>query len=515
MKLSRGIAVSAAAVVVCAVAGATAFASAGANSAPKHTASVADVGTLDWAVGGIVPTWDTYKDDGGGFLPPLQAAYDSLVRENPNGTFSPGLASSFKFTTPSTFVMTIRQGVTFDDGTPLTPAAVVENLQRAKTVVGPKTTQLAGMKSVTAQGNTVTVKMKSADPDLPLDFSQVLGMMISPKALADPSSLQTTPDGVGPYILDQSATVANTTYTFRRNPNFWDASYAAGFPTIVFHIASSQSAILAGVQSGQYAAGGISYQQVAAAKSAGMGVLSEPNFFEGLWIRDLSGKSYKPFANPLVREAMNYAVNRKALQPLIGGGSPTASVFPAGTPGYNAAANRVYSYNPAKARALLKQAGYPHGFSFNCVGDTYFGAYELALVAELGKVGINVKLNDVSNSVWAADLFDTKVPAMIWYYNPADTFYDASSIYGPAGGFNPFHNKFPTVVSLLAKAASATNKATANKYYQQMAMATVMEADSGVITNFGDSYYAYNPKLVSNLQFTVLEAAPSPRGLKP
>jgi peptide/nickel transport system substrate-binding protein len=493
-------------------AGATSAKSGGPTSAARKPAA-AGTGTLTLATTGIVQTWDPYQDDFGSFLEPEQAAYDTLIRENANGSFSPGLASAFKYTNPTTFVMTIRQGVTFDDGTSLTAAAVVQNLQRAKTVVGPKTTQLAGMTSVTSSGNAVTVKMNAPDPDLPLDFSQVLGMMVSPTALASPSTLLTTPDGVGPYILDQSQTVANTTYVFNRNPNFWDPSYTAGFQTIIFDIQTSGTATIDGLSSGQYAGGGITYQQISQAKSAGLTVISEPNYFMAIWLRETKG----PLANPLVRQAMNYAINRKALQPILGGGSSTDSVFPKGTPGYSTAANNYYSYNLTKARALMKQAGYAKGITFTVSGTDYvfIGPYEEAVAAMEAKIGVHIKINNVPIGNYAALFTNLKVPAMFWYYNPADTYYDASSIYGPKGGFNPFKIKFATINKLLTEASKASTNATADKYYREMALASVKEAASGVVTNFGDSYYAFNPKLVSNIQFTVLEQEPFLNGLTP
>jgi peptide/nickel transport system substrate-binding protein len=214
---------------------------------------------------------------------------------------------------------------------------------------------------------------------------------------------------------------------------------------------------------------------------------------------------------------MNYAVNRKALLPIIGGGTATDTVFPAGTPGYNPAANAYYSYNPAKARKLLKQAGYPHGFTFTVSGTSYvfIGPYEEALAAMEAKVGVHIKINNVPISNYASLFTNFKVPAMFWYYNPADTYYDASSIYGPVGGFNPFKFKFPTINKLLVEASKAPTAALADKYYRQMALASASEAASGVVTDFGDSYYAFNPKLVSNIQFTVLEQEPFIGGLTP
>lgn len=523
MRLSRGAAPIVAVVLGCAAVSLTACGGGSTTAGPDAGqnggggggggAAGQGNGTLTLAEVAVTPTWDSYKMDTGGFIQPEQAAYDTLIRQNPDGSYKPGLASAYKYTDPSTFVMTIRKGITFDDGTPFTAEAVVQNIKRAKTVTGPKTSALADVKSVTASGQDVTIKLAAPDPELPYYFSETLGMMMSPKALAHPESLTKTPSGVGPYVLDQARTVINSKYVFTRNPKFWDPSYTAGFKTMVFQV-SSPSAILNGVVSGQYAGGAISYREIGAAKSAGLKVLSQNSFFMAVWTRDLKG----PFGNPLVRQALNYAVDRKALQPLIGGGMPTATIFPPGTPAYNKAANDRYSYDPQKAKQLLAQAGYPNGISFTAVNTNYqfFDAYAQAIASQMAKAGIKVKIKDVSSAAYGAALFDPKVPNMFLYYNPTPgAFLDASTLFTRKGSFNFNHNKFPSIEALLKKAAAAPSTDEADKLYQQLAMETAEQAPLGAVTNFGEAYYAYNPKLVANMRFTVFQVYPFIGGLRP
>ncbi len=71
----------------------------------------------------------------------------------------------------------------------------------------------------------------------------------------------------------------------------------------------------------------------------------------------------KPFNNPLVREAVSYAINRQFLLKLVNGqGSPATGFIPPGVKGYSSQ-NLVNPLNVAKAKSLLAQAGYPNGFS--------------------------------------------------------------------------------------------------------------------------------------------------------
>ena len=86
---------------------------------------------------------------------------------------------------------------------------------------------------------------------------------------------------------------------------------------------------------------------------------------------DKKGTISKAFASVQVRQALSIAVNRAAIAKLHPGAVATASFFPPGSQGYDSALESAYAYNPAKAKQLLAEAGYPHGFSFtvNTVGD--------------------------------------------------------------------------------------------------------------------------------------------------
>ena len=86
---------------------------------------------------------------------------------------------------------------------------------------------------------------------------------------------------------------------------------------------------------------------------------------------DKDGTISKAFASVQVRQALSMAVNREAIARLHPGAVATASFFPPGTQGYDSGLESAYAYNPAKAKQLLAEAGYPHGFSFtvNTVGD--------------------------------------------------------------------------------------------------------------------------------------------------
>jgi peptide/nickel transport system substrate-binding protein len=429
----------------------------GTSSSDSARSGSGSAGTLTIAVGGVPSTWDPYKNDYGAEATVEQAAYDTLIRSNPNGTLSPDLATAWKLLTPTEWQLTIRQGVKFADGSALTPEVVKENLERAKTVVGPKTDQLSGLTSVTVDGDSVVLHLAQPDSAIPLDLSQVMGMMVSPKAITDPGLLSNGPDGAGPYVLDQSGTVLNSTYTFTRNPNYWDPQ-AFPYDTVVIRVIADPTAALNAVRSGQVELAPGTAADVSAAKSAGLTILRQAGDFRGLWINDITGKQVPALGSQKVRQAMLLAINRPAIVAFMGAGTPTAQIFPNGTTAYDPALDKQYAQpHVAEAKRLLAEAGYPNGFALTITSISVFDPDAQAVAQDLNAIGIKATIKDVQVTAFA----DAAATAPVFFstYAPIDTFYDARSLLLPDGGFNLTHKSDPDLTTLIDEYATATTLA--------------------------------------------------------
>ena len=158
-----------------------------------------------------------------------QWAYDPLVVMQPDGTFAPGLAVKFGYVAGSSnkvYEMTLRDGVKFSDGETLDAKAVktyLDYLRAQKT--GSLAPLLANVTTIDATGPmTVRITLKSSDPSLTFNFAQAFGLgnIASPKAVANPSTLDKSTAGAGPYMLDAAQTVSGDHYTFVPNPNYWN-----------------------------------------------------------------------------------------------------------------------------------------------------------------------------------------------------------------------------------------------------------------------------------------------------
>ena len=134
----------------------------------------------------------------------------------------PGLAESWSFTDPTTFVLNIRPGVTFHDGTPLDAEAVKFNFERNKT--DPKSNikaDLATMASVAVTGPMqVTLKLNTPDSAMPGILCDRAGMMVSPTAVkASGAAVNRTPVGAGAYAFVSWAD--GERIIVKRNEKYW------------------------------------------------------------------------------------------------------------------------------------------------------------------------------------------------------------------------------------------------------------------------------------------------------
>jgi peptide/nickel transport system substrate-binding protein len=169
-----------------------------------------------------------------------------------DGSYTPFLATGYKFTNATTVDFTIRQGVKWNDGQPFGPNDVVFTfnlLKKYPAVDGSGIWQQVS--SVTANGNDVVVTFKS--PNVPFANS-VAQVPIVPEhvwsSIGDPSKYTNTkPIGTGPFMLDQ---FAPTQYSLKKNPNYWQADKIAPSEVLFPAQSSNQATNQLDVSSGKF-----------------------------------------------------------------------------------------------------------------------------------------------------------------------------------------------------------------------------------------------------------------------
>lgn len=433
---ARTLAVAAAMLMAASLAAGCSSSSGGAQQASSTltVAAPSPPTTLDPASG--EPANETYYD----------FAYEPLIVETANGTFQPGLAVSWKYGPDNkSFMITLRPGVRFSDGTPLTASAVKTWIQHEMQSGEGGATWLSSLSAVDVTGPlTLTVRFTQPTPQLPFIFGQILGMgMIgSPKAVAA-HTLTTGTDGAGPYMLDTAATVSGATYTYVPNPYYWDKA-AVYWKKIVIKVIANPTAALQALQTGQVqVAMDQPVTSVSAAVRSGLKYVAPLTLMLGLDITDRDGKLDKPLASLQVRQALNYAINRSALAKVVGAGYGVAinQMAAPGWDSFDPALQQAYPYDPAKARQLLASAGYPHGFTLTVASVNVVGQNLLAdaLVGQLANVGITVKPDiTTSDSAYIQALTSGSYPAATISFGRLPAVFDYDQLWGPDALFNPF-----------------------------------------------------------------------------
>ena len=374
-------------------------------------------------------------------------AYDPLIVWEPDGSFKAGLALSWSYGARNkSFSLRLRPGVRFSDGTRFDAAALKSWFEYAATVPGGGSqAYLKGLSAIKVTGPlSLDLIFNTPTPLLPAILSQVftVGMPASPKA-TQAKSLATATDGAGEYVLDSAQTVSGDHYTYVPNRYYWNKS-AVHWKKVVVKVISNPSTVLQALKTGQaQVAIDQPVSSVAAAKAAGLKAVTPLVLMMTLNLMDRSGKLAPPLADVRVRQALNYAIDRKAIANVIGAGYglPIDQMAVPGDDGFDPSLQNAYPYNPAKARQLLAAAGYPNGFTFSAVATPVVGldTFGQAVAGQLAKVGVTLNVEVKDPNSYGGAVFTAQYPAatISWGRLPSPVQYNI--LWGPSAGFgNPF-----------------------------------------------------------------------------
>ena len=374
--------------------------SSGTSSSGSSTAAAGKAGATIKA-GILVPAGAvnpiTIADQGG--LELIGNVGEFLVFTDHAGNYHPWLATSW---TPnsdaSVWTFKIRQGVKFNDGTPMTVDDVVYSFKaqsdpkssaNALSVFGGTLTP-DGVEKVDSQ----TVAFHLVAPNngfLDAVSEDNYNMIIVPNNF-DFGNYQKQMPGTGRFMMSSYTPTVGGTSTFVRNPHYWGK---AALPSKVeFTNYADESTMAAALQANSIDA----MDQFSVAVSpqlltGGFNVIS----IKAATHRELSMRNDQgPFKNKLVRQAVAYTLDRPGIvaalfkgQAVVGNDSPFA-------PNFRATNHSVpqRAKNIAKAKQLLAQAGVPNGFSTSLVTETTQEMPHFAQIVKqsAAQIGINISL---------------------------------------------------------------------------------------------------------------------------
>jgi peptide/nickel transport system substrate-binding protein len=352
--------------------------------------------------------------DDSGFFPYDWPVYGGLLRETTSGSLVPDLASKVTVPTPSSIDITVRPNVIFSDGATFNAAAVKAGFEHnlANPHGGAWPGPMYDISSIEVTGTDSLV----------LNFSQPVASAFYPY-LADEESFISSPDtksagipndsvvGAGPFLI--KAYSPGEKLVLVKNPHYWNAK-SIKLSGITFVDVAPGPQQIDTLESGQVQAEvGLPTTDIPTLK--GNSSLQTNSTFADAGYNYLPVcKSSGPLANLQVREALNDAINRKAINKalLYGEGQPAWSIFPSSSTYYDSRLTGYYAYNPKKAKQLLAQAGYPHGFSTTLMPLPEPAMSQLATVLqnEWKQVGVAVQIVQTSNYV--TDLYTDHGAAM-------------------------------------------------------------------------------------------------------
>ena len=306
-------------------------------------------------------------------------AYETPFRYDPlKGTFIPWLASAGKWTSKSTFTMTIRQGVKWSDGQPLTAKDVAYSFNILKIPTHPQHPLWtdAGLKSVKVAGNNVVFSFSGSPGYQEFDFYRFNVAIVPQHIFKSYSNTDITTGnmsdtskivGSGPYLYQSGASAESQAVVWKKNPNWW-ASKSLGLQVGPRYVVDIKNGTNAAALS-NLLAGNIDLFNNFAPKSAIKGkfktYFSSAPYHLGAnttWLFPNTTK--KPLDDPQFRKALATSINigqiiDKSYQGLVNKASPTGLL-----PIWNKWVDKSvvskygFSYNEAKAKSMLAAAGY-------------------------------------------------------------------------------------------------------------------------------------------------------------
>lgn len=392
-----------------------------------------------------IRSWDPAQAHVGHILQPYQAAYDSLILREPDGKLSPMLATDWKYNDAHTkLTVDLRKDVTFSDGAKFDAEAAKANLDHFKKANGPQMAQLAAVSDVkVVDADTIDINLAKPDPSLEYYLSQAAGLMGSPKALGT-EAIKTEPVGSGPYVMDKAATVKDSQSVFTARKDYWNKDLQK-FQKVTFKILTDLTARTNALVSGQVDATILDPKTGKQAEGAKMQLADSEVDWQGLLLMDRDGTKNPALKDVRVRQAINYAFDRKTIldQVMLGQGTPTSQPFGKESGAWLEELEDKYPYDPAKAKALLKEAGYETGVVLEIPAVPGFDTQIAVVKQQLADVGITVKVGAALANTYTTDIAAKKFTSMYFSLFQGEPWVAINQIVSTKALYNPFKNTTP------------------------------------------------------------------------
>jgi peptide/nickel transport system substrate-binding protein len=393
----------------------------------------------------------------------LYNVYETLVAIDDSGAYQPLLAAAYKVSSDGLkYTFTLKDNLTFADGTPLTADTVKKtfdfNKANAKAPAIIKST-FDPVTSVTAPDpKTVVVKLSQPSRNFLFNIAQTGGVVVDDASRAN---IATASNGSGPFAVNSYTT--NASLVLKANPTYWGTKPA--LQQVTFRYFADANALANALKAGdidivdnlspelfgQFESDKASYDTVNSA-TPGEVILAMNN-------------SKAPLDNVKVRQAISYAINKQDVDDIAEQGtakivgSHSSPIDP-----WFKDLSQTYQFDPDKAKELLKDAGVSDlKLTLDVIPTPYAQASAPVIKDELARVGIDVTLNNMQFDLWLDKVF-TKADfdlTIVAHVEARDT-----SLYGNPDYYWRYNDA--KVQDLLKQADAAVDEAKSNSLYGQV-----------------------------------------------
>lgn len=326
--------------------------------------------------------------------------FETLTTFREDGELIAELALSWRQTKPTEWQFSLRENVVFSNGRPLTAHDIVDSINYLKTPHG-KTTSTARDLAVVAgasaiNNNTVSIITTMPSAILPRILTALYIVEPDHWKKLGPSSFSQDPIGSGPFTIEAWE---QGQVTYAANPRSWREPKISKMH--ILQLPEVTSRVQALVSGDIDIAIGMSPDDIALIESTG-GYMHQREPIDVMSITFVVEKA-KPVSDIRVRRALNYAVNKEAITEILlsGYSKPATQGAVRSLLGYNPAL-QAYRFDPDHARKLLKDAGYPDGFTLDIeviIGSNASDSAIYQLVAaNLAAVGVTMRVNSIPTS---------------------------------------------------------------------------------------------------------------------
>lgn len=510
---------------------------------PRIAPNAVQARTLNAASGTLIvdytndfSTLDTGKCYDGQCYPFMRAMYDRLIdydtAHGSGANLIPDAAAAMPAISNGgkTYTFQLRHDVHFWNGRVVTSADWVYSFERiinpatqagaasfwmniagAKEYAAHKATHVSGIEALGPWG--LRIRLLSPDASFLNVLAMPFGSVVDKNQIAKYGKTYSTlhPMGTGPYMFQQYQ--LGHVLILTRNPHYFRPG-VGHVARIEADLGVDTNTAFLRIQRGQADLDG-DEPSIPAAEF--LSVRQDPTWSKQLTRQVLVGTWYismntqmKPFDNPLVRRAVNYAINKPLLVRLVNGRATVTNTFlPPAMPGHGSF--DLYPYNPAEARRLMAQAGYAKGVDTTFLTDNISDDPRIsqAIIPMLANIGIRAQLKEVPSATWSA-LVGTphKVP-MAWsqYYmdfpDPNDFFEPGLSCASAvSGSYNESWYCDPAVDTVAHRLKAMTDGAARLRLYPGLDM--MMMRDAPIVPVMNPIHYDIHSLALHNYYYNTV-----------